>query len=105
MEISTERFDDSSLADEGSQYEYRYTGIVYTFRAGGQKLVFRRYDDEPSAATLVRPLDWGADLLRTGVFREAEEYLRREGGVTVVKAYNHTTGTYTPVSPPGGQAG
>ncbi|NJL54544.1 hypothetical protein HC928_04615 [bacterium] len=104
MEISTERFDDSSLPDEGGQYEYRYTGVVYTFVASNQQLVFRRYDDEPSIATLLRPSDWHADLLRADLFLEAVEYLRREGGVTTIKAYNRMKGTYSPINSSGEQA-
>src|ERR671933_796736 len=100
MEISTERFDDSSLPDDNGLYEYRYTGVVYTFREGGNSLIFRRYDDEPSTAPLLQPSDWYPRLFRAGLFHEAVEYLRREEGVTAIKAYNQMTGTYTPVNIP-----
>jgi sugar/nucleoside kinase (ribokinase family) len=100
MEISTKRFDDSSLPDESGQYEYRYTGVVYTFVASDREFVFRLYDDEPSAATLLQPSDWNADLFNTESFRKAVGYLRLNKGVKTIKAYNHMMGSYTPVELP-----
>jgi hypothetical protein len=100
MEVSVERFDDSSLPDEDGLCDYRYAGVVYTFEADGQKLIFRRYDDEPAVATLLEPLDWHADFFPADLFGAAVEYLHRQDGVITIKAYRHVTGTFAPIELP-----
>ena len=90
MDVSIEPFDDRSEPNADGSYEYIYVGAAYAFTEGGQRLVFRRYDDQPAVADLVDPIHWRPDVSASSLFREATAYLRDHLGVTCVLVLDPT---------------
>lgn len=90
---SQERFDDVAAENADGTVDYAYHGFNYAIAVGARMFQVRTYDDEPSVATVISPID-------SRTHQDARilvEFLTSTLNCTSILFYCGSVGTFRPV--------